>query len=100
MATEYDRDDLIEEYFHMGFTYKEIIDCLFLNHQIPLSLRHLKRVLAKKSLGRRRFSGFNEIVDAIQEELRGSGSTVGYRTMWQRFTKNHASAAKQVAPKK
>jgi len=90
MAAENDlRDDFIEEYFHMGFTYKEIIDCLLFNHQIRLSLRQLKRVLAKKSLGRRRFSSFNEIVDAIQEELRGSGSSVGYRTMWQKLVVEH-----------
>ena len=36
------RNHLIEEYFHMGFNYKEIIDCLFLNNGIPLSLRQLK----------------------------------------------------------
>ena len=48
------RNHMIEEYFHLGFYYKEIIDCLFLNNGIPLSLRQLKRILAKKNLGRRR----------------------------------------------
>ena len=65
------RNHLIEEYFHMGFNYKEIIDCLFLNNGIPLSLRQLKRILAKKNLERRRFSSLDEIADAIEEELKG-----------------------------
>ena len=43
------RDHMIEEYFHLGFNYKEIINCLFLNNEIPLSLRQLKRILAKKN---------------------------------------------------
>ena len=43
------RDHMIEEYFHLGFNYKETIDCLFLNNEIPLSLRQLKRILAKKN---------------------------------------------------
>lgn len=57
MADNDHRNHLIEEYFHMGFNYKEIIDCLFLNNEIRLSLRQLKRILEKKNLGRRRFSG-------------------------------------------
>ena len=68
----------------MGFSYKEIIDSLFLNHELNLSLRQLKRVLSKKNLGRRRFSSFDEVVDAIEEELSSSGSVVGYRSMWQK----------------
>lgn len=59
------RNHMIEEYFHLGFNYKEIIDCLFLNNGIPLSLRQLKRILSQKNLGRRRFSNFVEIADAI-----------------------------------
>ena len=42
------RNHVIEEYFHMGLNYKEIVDCLFLNDEIHLSLRQLKRILAKK----------------------------------------------------
>lgn len=44
------RNHMIEEYFHLGFNYKEIIDCLFLNNGIPLSLRQLKRILSQKIL--------------------------------------------------
>ena len=83
------RNHMIEEYFHLGFNYKEIIDCLFLNDGILLSLRQLKRILAKKNLGRRRFSNLDEIADAMEEELKGSGSIVGYRSMWQRLVVDH-----------
>ncbi|XP_068737084.1 uncharacterized protein [Montipora capricornis] len=83
------RNNLIEEYFHMGFSYKEIIDCLFFNHEVNISLRQLKRVLSKKNLGRRRFSNFDEVVYAIEEELNSSGSVVGYRSMWQKLVVNH-----------
>ncbi|XP_073254905.1 uncharacterized protein [Porites lutea] len=83
------RNHIIEEYFHLGFNYKEIIDCLFLNNGIPLSLRQLKRILSQKNLGRRRFSNFVEIADAMEEELKGSGSIVGYRSMWQRLVVDH-----------
>ena len=83
------RNHMIEEYFHLGFNYGEIIDCLFLNNGIPLSLRQLKRILAKKNLGRRRFSNLDEIADAMEEELKGSGSIIGYRSMWQRLVVDH-----------
>ena len=90
------RDHMIEEYFHLGFNYKEIIDCLFLNNEIPLSLRQLKRILAKKKLGRRRFSNLDEIADAMDEELKGSGRIVGYRSMWQRLVvDNKLSVSKE-----
>ena len=42
------RNHMIEEYFHLGFIYKGITGCLFLNNEILLSLRQLKRILAKK----------------------------------------------------
>ena len=83
------RNHMIEEYFHLGFIYKGITDCFFLHNEILLSLRQLKRILAKKNLGRRRFSNLNEIADAMEEELQGSGSIEGYRSMWQRLVIDH-----------
>ena len=92
MADNDFRNHMIEEYFHLGFNYKKIIDCLFLNNEIILSLRQLKRILAGKNLGRRRFSNRYEIADAMEEELKGSGSIVGYRSMWQRLVVDHKSS--------
>ncbi len=65
------------------------MDCLLLNHEIRISLRQLKRILARNSLGRRRFSSFDDIVAALEEELNGSGSIVGYRSMWQKLIFDH-----------
>ena len=89
MAENAVRDNLITEYFHMGFNYSEIMNCLLLNHEIRISLRQLKRILARNSLGRRRFSSFDDIVAALEEELNGSGSIVGYRSMWQKLIVDH-----------
>lgn len=88
MAANNDRDCFIMEYFQMGFS-TDILECLLFNHQIRLSLRQLKRILAKKGLGRRRFSTFNEVMDRIQDEVNGSGSCVGYRSMWQKLVVDH-----------
>ena len=46
MAENDVHDHLIKEYFHIGFSYKEIID-----HEIRRSIRQLKRFLARSSLG-------------------------------------------------
>ena len=83
------RDNLIVEYFHMGFNYEEILDCLLLDHEIHIGLRQLKRVLAKSNLGRRKFSDFDDILTALEHELNGSGSIVGYRSMWQKLIVDH-----------
>ncbi|XP_032219840.1 uncharacterized protein LOC116603023 [Nematostella vectensis] len=83
------RDGFIKEYFHMGFSCKEISSCLLFDHGIQLSERQIKRILAKQSLGRRRFSDFDDIIKTIEDELKGSGSIVGYRTMWQKLIVDH-----------
>ncbi|PFX34474.1 hypothetical protein AWC38_SpisGene638 [Stylophora pistillata] len=79
------RDDLIESYFHLGLEYTEIL-FLVVSHDINLSLRQLKRILKAKGLGRRRnASDLREVVQAVEEKLRGSGSNVGYGQMTQRL---------------
>ena len=73
------RDDLIESYFHLGLEYTEILLFLVFSHGINLSLRQLKRILKAKGLGRRRnASDLREVVQAVEEELRGSGNNIGY----------------------
>ena len=84
------RDDLIESYFHLGLEYTEILLFLVFSHGINLSLRQLKRILKAKGLGRRRnASDLREVVQAVEEELRGSGSNIGYRQMTQRLVNDH-----------
>ena len=82
----YERDGLIERYFMLGFDYIEIVAFLALGHGIFLSLRQLKRILRQRSLRRRgRPSDGWDVLAAVENELNGSGSSVGYRLMHQRL---------------
>ena len=68
----------------LGLDYTEILLYLMLFHGITLSLRQLKNILKTKGLGRRRNrSDLREVIQAVEEELRGSGSSIGYRQMTQ-----------------
>ena len=70
-----DRNYLIECYFN-----------LLLVHGIRLSVRQLKRVLFSKGLCRRiNHSDIKEVIAAVERELDGSGSLIGYRQMHQRL---------------
>ena len=78
------RNDIVESYFRLGIDYTEILLYLVFFHGITLSLRQLKRVLKAKGLGRRRTpSDAREVCQAVEEELSGSGSNIGYRQMTQ-----------------
>ena len=81
-----ERNDLVEDYFKLGFSYTEIILLLHCRHDTRLSLRQLKRILKSRGLRRRR-NQENEwnVIAAIENELNGSGNCVGYRQMHQRM---------------
>ena len=80
------REEIIENYFNLGLTASEIALFLVSVHGIRISLRHLKRILRQLGCTRRRHpSDLNEVVQAVKEELRGSGSLLGYRVMHQRL---------------
>lgn len=85
-----ERDELIERYFQLGFSYKEIILFLISLHGIEISERHLKRILRQRGLGRRTHpSSANDVFEAMYKELEGSGNSVGYRSMHQRLRDCH-----------
>lgn len=77
--------DVIRDYFVKGFSYSEIIGLLKHVHGIEISLSTLKRRLRQHGLKRRAVEGNRnsnqEIVQAIQQEMNGSGSILGYRRM-------------------
>ncbi|CAH3158691.1 unnamed protein product [Pocillopora meandrina] len=74
------RDEIIENYFSLGLTAPEIALFLVSVHGIGISLRQLKRILRRLGCTRRRRRSYlNEVVEAVEEELRGSGSLLGYR---------------------
>ena len=81
-----ERNDLVEEYFKLGFAYTEILLFLQCLHDIRLSIRQLKRILRVRGL-KRRGNQENQmnVITAIESELNGSGSCVGYRQMHQRM---------------
>ena len=80
------REEIIENYFNLGLTASEIALFLVSVHGIRISLRHLKRILRQLGCTRRCHpSDLNEVVQAVEEELRGSGSLLGYRAMHQRL---------------
>lgn len=84
------REEIIHNYFSLGFTASEIALFLVSVHGICISLRHLKRILRRLGCTRRqRPSDLNEVVQAVEEELRGSGSLLGYRAMHQRLINQH-----------
>ena len=85
-----ERDILIEQYFSTGLGYDEILLFLGLLHGVTLSIRQLKRILRARGLRRRgNSSDPRQVCRAVQEELRGSGSTIGYRQMTQRLVVNY-----------
>ena len=47
-----------------------------------ISLRHLKKILRRLGCRRRRFqSDLDEVVNVVQQEIKGSGRILGYRAM-------------------
>ena len=87
-AFEIDRDTLISVYFNLGFTYNEIAAFLKKCHGIQLSVRQLKRVL--KGLQRKRQKSLlQHVVNAVREELNGSGNLIGYLQMHRRIMIDH-----------
>ena len=86
------RDNLLSTYFHLGFSYGEtdFSSFLVLCHGISLSIRQLKRILRNQGLFRRRnLSHPHEVINAVEQELRGSGSSLGYRLMHQRLRNDY-----------
>ena len=84
------RDDLVVRYFNLGLNNAEIVLFLSLGHGLIMIIRQLKRILRKLDLKRRSVqSNSDEIINALESELKGSGSSIGYRQMHHRLTMNH-----------
>jgi len=89
-AFEIDRNRLISVYFKLGFTYNEITAFLKKCHGFKLSVRQLKRVLQSKGLRRRsQKSPLQDVLNAVREELNGSGNSIGYQQMHHRIMIDH-----------
>ena len=83
------RDEIIEKYFVHGLNANEIVAFIVNVHGIRLNLRQLKKILKNRNCRRRKSpSNRNEVVQPVEDELKGSGSVVGYRAMHQRLINN------------
>ena len=73
----------IIEYFNEGLTYMEILEFLRVRHKYEISLSTIKRWLRENGIKRRPLSTLRssnaDVLKAIQDELCGSASDVGYR---------------------
>ena len=88
------REILLRKYFNLGFSYMEILAFLSKFHGIVLSLRQLKCLLRAIRLRRRTESNsIPEVAQAIERELEGSASSLGYRAMHQRLQIGHGLVA-------
>jgi len=77
LPNTFQRNDIINHYFSFGLAYSGILAFLLCFHGIEISLRQLKRVLRRQGLRRRKdHSGIREILNAIEDELEGSGSSI------------------------
>ena len=80
-----DYSEFIRVYFNLGYSHKEILACLAWNHGIIISLRHLRMLLRKERLYRRK--GQTDILTValfVYEQLQHCGQLYGYRMMHQR----------------
>ena len=79
-----DRNVLINFYFSLGMSQRDIVIALALNHGHTISQRHLRRVLKDLHLCRRNYTDIVEAVQYIERALEESGRKHGYRWMFER----------------
>ncbi|XP_069102385.1 uncharacterized protein [Argopecten irradians] len=87
-SVEENIDDTLRGLFFDGFTYLEIQAKLHLQG-LSISIRTLKRHMKRLGLSRRGHSSMEEVILAIQEEIKGSGKSLGYRSMKLRLLTKH-----------
>ena len=92
-----DRESLIKHYFFSNFSDSEIIYFLSL-HGIPISKRHLQRMLRYYKLSRRtNKSPMNRVIESIYNELSsGPNSSFGYRYMRQKLRSKGLAVSRET----
>lgn len=79
------KEEIIKSYFQQGYSYEEIRDVLIAKG-FPIPLRHLQRNIKAIGLKRKQIEeDLSEILSAVLKELEGSGSCIGYKTLWLRL---------------
>ena len=79
-------DQIVKDYFKKGYSYLEILEYLKTYHGKTMSLSTLKRYFKSENYFRRPLHGrratYDEVKEVVSEEIRGSGSNLGYRRVW------------------
>ena len=73
---------LITTYYKSGYSHKTIIQFMTEKHNINLSLTTLKRRIRSYGLSRLQNVDDNTLSGIVQNEVNGSSSNFGYRSMW------------------
>ena len=82
--------EIITLYFHLGYENEVIREFLQNYHDITFSLRTLKRRL--RDFGLRRNGNDidrDQLRDIIEQQLNGSGRSLGYREIWHSLRLEH-----------
>ncbi|CAL9706651.1 unnamed protein product [Knipowitschia caucasica] len=88
-----DRDSIIEFYFRLGMSYKDILKSLALQGTI-ITERHLNRILRARLLYRRRYD-LDAGIDFIVDQLQGPGKDHCYRWMFTKCKQHGISIKKE-----
>ncbi|XP_071956877.1 uncharacterized protein [Antedon mediterranea] len=95
--TSMENRNLIRLYFHFGLNYEEIIERMFMEHDVLLSVRTLKRRLKEMSLFRRKYhSDILDVAMFIEDQINASGQLHGYRWMHMRCKQNGLNVDKET----
>lgn len=75
-------ESTVKDLFKLGLGQEEICAVLLTRFHYNLSVRHLRRILARLQLYRRKdFTNLNEVVEFLQRQIERSGQLHGYRFM-------------------
>jgi len=89
-----ERNQAIHLYFEMGLLYIDILRILAEN--LILSLRHLKRIIMKLGLFRRKqYSNVGDVIEFVQHQLKTSGKLHGYRWMYEKCLSHNIRCKKE-----
>ena len=79
-------DQIVKDYFKKGYSYLEILEYLKIYLGKTMSLSTLKRYFKSGNYFRRPLRGrratYDEVKEVVSDEIRGSGSNLGYRRVW------------------
>ena len=79
-------DEIIQAYFQSVYAYRDIVAVLFMQQGMRLSYRHLKRLLKKMCLRRKRPESDMQIpLTAMLDELAACSECFGHTRMWRRL---------------